>query len=305
MPREYITRLVFDRNAEAMAVVQKGLKVVGGIAYRPFPHRTFAEIVFFAISGVYQINGYGGHLMNQFKSYMKKNMPEIKHFLTYADNYAIGYFKKQGFTREITLPKHLWMGYIKDYEGGTLMQCTMLPKVDYLEARGMLQSQKEAILTKIRQLSKSHIIYKGLDVFRNAPEGFKIHHKDVPGLCESGWTPEMDATLLRPVRNADHTAMRKLLSELQGHADAWPFLLPVNKNEVTDYYDVIKNPMDFSTMEKKLENGGYADFDSFVADAQLIFSNCRVYNSENSGYAKRANRMEKFMKEYLTKAGRG
>ncbi len=56
MPREYITRLVFDRNAEAMAVVQKGLKVVGGIAYRPFPHRTFAEIVFFAISGVYQIN---------------------------------------------------------------------------------------------------------------------------------------------------------------------------------------------------------------------------------------------------------
>jgi len=28
----------------------------------------------------------------------------------------------QGFTTEITLEKPIWMGYIKDYEGGTLMQ---------------------------------------------------------------------------------------------------------------------------------------------------------------------------------------
>jgi histone acetyltransferase len=56
MPREYITRLTFDRNAQAMAIVQRGYKVVGGIAYRPFPQRQFAEIVFFAISGLYQVN---------------------------------------------------------------------------------------------------------------------------------------------------------------------------------------------------------------------------------------------------------
>ncbi len=37
-------------------------------------------------------------------------------------------------------------------------------------------------MTKIRQLSKSHVIYSGLEVFRNAPEGFKIDLKDVPGL---------------------------------------------------------------------------------------------------------------------------
>jgi len=56
MPREYITRLTFDRSAQAMAIVQRGYKVVGGIAYRPFPQRQFAEIVFFAISGLYQVN---------------------------------------------------------------------------------------------------------------------------------------------------------------------------------------------------------------------------------------------------------
>jgi histone acetyltransferase len=60
--------------------------------------------------------------MNHFKMHIRNNYPSISHFLTYADNYAIGYFKKQGFKREITLPRELWVGYIKDYEGGTLMQ---------------------------------------------------------------------------------------------------------------------------------------------------------------------------------------
>lgn len=56
MPREYIARLVYDRNSQGMAVVRRGLHVVGGITYRPFPHRGFAEIVFFAIASHYQVN---------------------------------------------------------------------------------------------------------------------------------------------------------------------------------------------------------------------------------------------------------
>lgn len=34
----------------------------------------------------------------------------------------------QGFTKEITLEKDRWQGYIKDYDGGTLMECVMNPK---------------------------------------------------------------------------------------------------------------------------------------------------------------------------------
>lgn len=37
--------------------------------------------------------GYGTHLMNHLKEYHIKH--EILNFLTYADEYAIGYFKKQ------------------------------------------------------------------------------------------------------------------------------------------------------------------------------------------------------------------
>jgi hypothetical protein len=55
MPREYIARLVYDSNSKALAIIKRGFKVVGGICYRPFPHRGFAEIVFFATASVDQV----------------------------------------------------------------------------------------------------------------------------------------------------------------------------------------------------------------------------------------------------------
>lgn len=55
MPREYITRLVLDKNHISMAIVKKGWKVVGGICYRPFESRGFAEIVFCAVDSSEQI----------------------------------------------------------------------------------------------------------------------------------------------------------------------------------------------------------------------------------------------------------
>lgn len=51
----------------------------------------------------------------------------IEYFITYADNYAIGYFKKQGFTKSIAMPKGRYKGFIKDYDGGTMMECYVHP----------------------------------------------------------------------------------------------------------------------------------------------------------------------------------
>src|SRR5579859_3792667 len=58
MPREYIARLIYDRNHLSMAIVKKPLQVVGGITYRPFNHRKFAEIVFCAITSSEQVKVY-------------------------------------------------------------------------------------------------------------------------------------------------------------------------------------------------------------------------------------------------------
>ncbi|KAF7790346.1 hypothetical protein EIP86_001301 [Pleurotus ostreatoroseus] len=298
MPREYIARLVFDSNSKCLAIIKRGYKVVGGICYRPFPHRGFAEIVFFATASVDQVKGYGGMLMDHFKAHIRKTYPEMWHFLTYADNYAVGYFRKQGFSKEITLPRSVWAGYIKDYEGGTIMQCKMLPKVDYIHAKDIISAQREAIYEKIREKSRSHIVYSGIENWKDSGE--PLDPKDIPGLRESGWTPSMAAIMIKHNgKSAEHSAMEKLLSDLQGHPLAWAFLQPVNVEEVQDYLDVVKQPMDFHTMEHKLDHNQYPNLDTFLTDAQLVFDNCRTYNAEGSLYHKNATKLERYLKEQV------
>uniref|UniRef100_A0A8C8CXK0 histone acetyltransferase n=1 Tax=Oncorhynchus tshawytscha TaxID=74940 RepID=A0A8C8CXK0_ONCTS len=92
MPKEYITRLVFDPKHKTLSLIKDG-RVIGGICFRMFPSQGFTEIVFCAVTSNEQVKGYGTHLMNHLKEYHIKH--DILNFLTYADEYAIGYFKKQ------------------------------------------------------------------------------------------------------------------------------------------------------------------------------------------------------------------
>lgn len=292
MPKEYVARLIYDRTHLSMAIVKKPLEVVGGITYKPFNSREFAEIVFCAISSDQQVKGYGAHLMSHLKDYVKATSP-VMHLLTYADNYAIGYFKKQGFTKEITFDRARWMGYIKDYEGGTIMQCSMVPKIRYLEAGRMLLKQKETVRARIRAFSKSHLVHPPPKEWRNGV--CRIDPLLIAAIKESGWSPDMDELARQPRHGPNYNQLLHLLNDLQNHQAAWPFAQPVNKDDVADYYDVIKEPMDLSTMEEKHERDLYPTPEDFLKDAKLIFNNCRQYNSETTPYAKSANRLEKFM----------
>lgn len=62
----------------------------------------------------------------------------MKYLLTYADNFAIGYFKKQGFSKEHELTQEDWKGYIKDYDGGTFMECYVNPLIDYVNISAII-----------------------------------------------------------------------------------------------------------------------------------------------------------------------
>ncbi|CAG8384428.1 unnamed protein product [Penicillium salamii] len=298
MPKKYITRLVFDSNHLSMAIVKMPLEVVGGITYREFRDRKLAEIVFCAISPDHQVKGYGSHLMNHFKDYLKASSP-IMHMLTYADNYAVGYFQKQGFTKQITLDEKIWKGIIKDYEGGKLMQCTMIPRIRYLEAARMLHKQKESVKAKIRTFNQNHVIHQPPEQW--ATKVTPIDPLSIPAIRTSGWSPEMDEFLRATHRQSPaqklRNELRSFLNQIQNHKHAWPFLKPVNKEEVTDYYDVIKNPIDLGTMEEILETDvdHYATPQDMVNDLKLMFNNCRFYNDPTSPYYKCADAVEKYM----------
>ena len=68
------------------------------------------------------------------------------------------------------------------------------------------------------------------------------------------------------------------------NAIAWPFLLPVDPVawNIIGYFDVVKHPMDISTVEKKLNAGEYKDTAEFEADVRLIFHNCYIFNTPDN-----------------------
>jgi len=43
----------------------------------------------------------------------------------------------------VSLPREKWAGYIKDYDGGTLMECKIHPRVNYLRVPEIIKSQRE------------------------------------------------------------------------------------------------------------------------------------------------------------------
>jgi histone acetyltransferase len=81
--------------------------------------------------------------MNHLKDYHTKH--KVHHFLTYADEFAIGYFKKQGFTKDISLPTEAYLGFIKDYEGATLMGCDLNSSIIYTQFTSVVRRQKDLI----------------------------------------------------------------------------------------------------------------------------------------------------------------
>ena len=77
---------------------------------------------------------------------------------------------------------------------------------------------------------------------------------------------------------------KKLMNSLWKVKDADLFHKPVDPIElgIPDYFNVIKNPMDFSTIKKKLNNNVYTNFKEFCDDINLTFNNCFTYNGETS-----------------------
>ncbi|KAM9829304.1 bromodomain adjacent to zinc finger domain protein 2A isoform X6 [Syngnathus typhle] len=92
----------------------------------------------------------------------------------------------------------------------------------------------------------------------------------------------------------DLTFCEIILMEMEAHADAWPFLEPVNPRLVPGYRRIVKNPMDFLTMRERLLQGGYCSCEEFATDAQLVFSNCELFNEDTSEVGMAGHSMRRF-----------
>ncbi|NWS62222.1 KAT2A acetyltransferase, partial [Chunga burmeisteri] len=270
MPKEYITRLVFDPKHKTLALIKDG-RVIGGICFRMFPTQGFTEIVFCAVTSNEQVKVRAGRWV--------------------------------GFSKDIKVPKSRYLGYIKDYEGATLMECELNPRIPYTELSHIIKKQKEIIKKLIeRKQAQIRKVYPGLTCFKEGVRQIPI--ESVPGIRETGWKP-LGKEKGKELKDPDqlYNTLKNLLAQIKTHPSAWPFMEPVKKSEAPDYYEIIRFPIDLKTMTERLKNRYYVTKKLFIADLQRIITNCREYNPPDSDYCKCANTLEKFFYFKLKEGG--
>ncbi|XP_072548952.1 nucleosome-remodeling factor subunit BPTF isoform X3 [Salminus brasiliensis] len=118
-------------------------------------------------------------------------------------------------------------------------------------------------------------------------------------VCPQCQSTEEAMTVLTPLTDKDYEGLKRILRSLQAHKMAWPFLEPVDPNDAPDYYGVIKEPMDLSTIEQKIQKRFYSKLTEFVADMTKIFDNCRYYNPSDSPFYQCAEFLESFFVQKL------
>ncbi|SGZ28341.1 BQ5605_C027g10317 [Microbotryum silenes-dioicae] len=78
------------------------------------------------------------------------------------------------------------------------------------------------------------------------------------------------------------------VSELDKHRF---FAKPVSRRDAPDYYDIVKNPMDFSQMTDKLARREYPSAESLLVDFHLIFDNAFLYNKKETTVHRAASKL--------------
>lgn len=79
------------------------------------------------------------------------------------------------------------------------------------------------------------------------------------------------------------------------HNFSWPFQHPVDavKLNIPDYYTIIKNPMDLTTIKKRLEYNYYTKAMDCIEDFNTMFTNCYMYNKTGDDIVLMAQTLEK------------
>ncbi|GMJ01601.1 hypothetical protein HRI_003829300 [Hibiscus trionum] len=132
--------------------------------------------------------------------------------------------------------------------------------------------------------------YQANDVQRSNQHG----HEDPPISSDQPSsrddnTPKLhDDKAASPEWMPEKRILEHILDILQRRDSHEIFAEPVDPEEVEDYYEIIKEPMDFGTMRAKLHEGMYTSLQQFEHDVYLIPQNAMHFNSPTTVYFRQA-----------------
>ncbi|XP_050073527.1 bromodomain-containing protein 1 [Anopheles maculipalpis] len=100
-------------------------------------------------------------------------------------------------------------------------------------------------------------------------------------------TEQLVMATLNPIESVLH----RILDQLEAKDDKEIFREPVDTEEVPDYMDIVKHPMDLGTMRQKLKRGMYVRIEDLEQDFALMIRNCLAYNNKDTMFYRAGVRM--------------
>ncbi|XP_011305817.1 bromodomain-containing protein 7 isoform X1 [Fopius arisanus] len=124
----------------------------------------------------------------------------------------------------------------------------------------------------------------------------KVAHLAPPKLTpSSSLSPHREPRTCVLKKIAEKTPLQRLLEHLLRSMEKRDpqqfFAWPVTDNFAPGYSQIITNPMDFSTINKKIEDNSYTNLNEFVDDFRLMCDNAMVYNHPETIYYKAAKKL--------------
>ncbi|KAL1506160.1 hypothetical protein ABEB36_005573 [Hypothenemus hampei] len=128
-------------------------------------------------------------------------------------------------------------------------------------------------------------------------DGLGPYSGATPGMAPSPAGPGVSVQKSKEKLNDTLRACNEILKELfsKKHCSyAWPFYKPVDAEllGLHDYHDIIKKPMDLSTVKRKMDNREYRSAQEFAQDVRLIFTNCYKYNPSDHDVVAMARKLQ-------------
>jgi|NorSeaMetagenome_1021524.scaffolds.fasta_scaffold01260_3 histone acetyltransferase len=266
IPDFYIGKQILDKKQIMLTLIRfdgKKKKITGSCCFRIFETNQFIELIFFAISTRVQGSGYGSYLMSFLKDFARSR--EIQYIITCADNNAINFFLKQGFSKILSNPISLWFRHIREYEDIELMECNVNSKHSNFFSCITTLLQKSLFTKKIQKLLKPRKNFTKLETKSNLKFNLaqKISEKQLKKNC--------------------FINLFDILDKLRFEKCLTPFFEPVDcrKMGILNYFEQFSNSIDVRSIEEKIRSKKivFTEKNFFLLIKRMI-NNSILYNGK-------------------------
>ncbi|CAC5412068.1 BRD4 [Mytilus coruscus] len=115
------------------------------------------------------------------------------------------------------------------------------------------------------------------------------------------WRWRRHATVHKSQLEVETSCYRAQILVGGGDSYMWPFYQPVDPIALGlyDYFEIVKKPMDLSTIKNNLECCLYKSVDEFSDDMRLLYQNCYLYSEPDTEIYKMAKQLQEYFEKTM------